>query len=222
MFLERSVCMKKIFIQYYAIVMLVLFIVFNILLGSLRIGGLIYQLFMFVTLGINVLVLIRFKNEIQYKGLVPIVYFLLLLFSKDSLQFIFAISSMVTLIVIGFMQSNFIKIIALVFVSLFVILSYLPLSFFLLTFMILDNGKERNDIYEDTHYYCENHFEAYSYSAGATDSFHYSIGKHYEIIDLDDILYITYNKRNETSQQEYENYIKNYNCILVGDQNEFE
>lgn len=38
----------------------------------------------------------------------------------------------------------------------------------MLTFGInLDKDKYRNDIYPETHYYCNNNYEAYVYSAGA-------------------------------------------------------
>lgn len=52
------------------------------------------------------------------------------------------------------------------------------------------------------------------------DGFHYSIGKHYDILNIGDIINIIYSERNETTQEEYENYVKNHKCTLVGDNNE--
>lgn len=49
----------------------------------------------------------------------------------------------------------------------------------------------------------------------------YSIGKHYDILNIDDIIYISYNERNEKTKQEYQQYINNHNCSLVGDKNGF-
>ena len=96
---------------------------------------------------------------------------------------------------------------------------FLPLFFsFLLTFGTdLDEEQGMNDIYEDTHYYCDNNYEVYSYSAGAIDKFHYSIGKHYEILKINGIINISYNERNEVSQDKYEKYLETHNCRLVGD-----
>ena len=78
----------------------------------------------------------------------------------------------------------------------------------------------RNDIYDDMHYFCENNYEVYSYSASAMDSFHYSIGKHYEFLDIDGMIYIPYNERNEVSQEEYDYYLNTHNCRMVGEVNE--
>lgn len=196
--------------------MIIFFVVINITFSGLRIEGLLYQYFMFLIIVLNIVILIRFRNIIHYRSLAILIYFFLSVFSKDILQFIFAISSMITLDVIKFKNSNFIKM-----MTIFVICFFSP-YFFLLTFIILNNEKERRDIYENTHYYCENHYEIYSYSAGAMDKFHYSIDKYYNIIDLDGILFITYNERSKTTREEYESYIENHNCNLVGDKHGFE
>ncbi len=72
-----------------------------------------------------------------------------------------------------------------------------------------------NDIYDDMHYYCENNYEVYSFSKGAMDKFHFSIGKHYEILNIDKVIYIFYSKRNEVSIEDYNNYLNTHNCRLV-------
>ena len=74
-----------------------------------------------------------------------------------------------------------------------------------------------NDIYRDTHYYCENNYEVYSYSNGATDKFHYSIGKHYEFLNINNMINISYRKRTEKNYNEYESYINMHHCQLIDD-----
>lgn len=75
-----------------------------------------------------------------------------------------------------------------------------------------------NDIYEDTHYYCNDDYEIYSYSGGAFDGFHYIIGKHYEFINIDGIIEVNYSEKNEVSKEEYDVFLKDHNCKLVGDE----
>lgn len=117
------------------------------------------------------------------------------------------------------MEKNSIKIIS-VLIVIFGYIFFLPLFFvFLLAFGIGLDEESMNDIYDDMHYYCDNNYEVYSYSAGAMDSFHYSIGKHYEILNGNGIIYISYNEQNEVSQEEYENYLNTHKCKLVGDIN---
>ena len=76
-----------------------------------------------------------------------------------------------------------------------------------------------NKIYEDTHYYCNKNYEIYSYSNSAGDIFHYSIGKHYDFLNINDIIHITYNEQNEVKKYDYDNYLKKHKCRFVGDIN---
>ena len=62
--------MRKNFIDYYALVMLVLFIIYNLFLESLKIYGLLYQIFMFVIIIVNAIILIIFRKKIKYKTLI--------------------------------------------------------------------------------------------------------------------------------------------------------
>ena len=78
--------MRKNFIDYYALVMLVLFIIYNLFLESLKIYGLLYQIFMFALIIVNAIILIIFRKRIKYKTLIIIVYLLIWLFSKNTLQ----------------------------------------------------------------------------------------------------------------------------------------
>lgn len=210
--------MKKNIVDYYALIMMILFIIYNIILKDLKIGGLLYQIFMISLIVLNITILIKFRKRIKLKGLIIIVYFFIwFIFSKNALQCFFAISNMVILIAIGFMESNFIKVLSILIGLFFVIFSMPLFLAFLLTYGTSINEESgRNDIYGNMHYYCEKNFEVYSYSAGAIDRFHYSIGKHYEILDIDGIIYISYNERNEVSQEEYNNYLNTHKCKLVG------
>lgn len=212
--------MKKILINYYAVVMLVLFMIYNMTLENLKIGGILYQLTMIIVIILNSLILIKFKQEIKGKGIVIIFYFLIWLYSKNMLQCFFDFSNILVLCMIGFMESNFIKVISIL-ISLFGAVFFLPFYFiFLLTFGT-SFGEEvgRDDIYEDTHYYCDEHYEIYSDSLGAMDGFHYSIGKYYEILNLDGILYVSYHERISKTEKEYSTFLKSHSCKLVGDKN---
>lgn len=204
--------------NYYGIMILVLFISYNIVLESLKINGLLYQGIMFIFIILNTFILITFRKYIKRKSLIIIMCFLIQIFSKDLLQLLFVFSNMMILMTIGFSESKSIKIISILIITFFILL-HVPLFFmFLLVFGTdLNEERGRNDIYEDMHYYCDNHYEVYSYSAGAMDHFHYSIGKYYDILMIDDIIHISYNERNETTKQEYETYLKKHNCSLVGD-----
>lgn len=212
--------MRKNFIDYYALVMLMLFIIYNLFLESLKIYGLLYQIFMFAIIMVNAIILIIFRKKIKYKTLIIIVYLLIWLFSKNTLQCFFDFSNIILLCVTGFMEKHSIKIIS-VLIVIFGYIFFLPLFFvFLLAFGTgLDEESGMNDIYDDMHYYCNNNYEVYSYSAGAMDSFRYSIGKHYEILNISGIINISYNERNEKTQDEYETYLEIHNCELVGDKN---
>lgn len=210
--------MRKNFIDYYALVMLVLFIIYNLFLESLKIYGLLYQIFMFALIIVNAITLIIFRKRIKYKTLIIIIYLLIWLFSKNILQCFFAFSNIILLCITGFMEKHSIKIIS-VLIVIFGYIFFLPLFFaFLLAFGTgLDEESGMNDIYDDMH--CDNNYEVYSYSAGAMDSFHYSIGKHYEILNISGIINISYNERNEKTHDEYEACLETHNCELVGDKN---
>ena len=123
---------------------------------------------------------------------------------------------MVTLIIIGFKESSFIKVISIL-IGLFFVFFSIPILF--IYFLVCTTSYD--NIYENMHYYCEKHYEIYAYSAGAMDGFHYGLGKHYVFIDYNDIIYMSYDGRREVSEKEYRNYLNTHNCKLVGDVNEF-
>lgn len=199
---------------------MVLYFVYNIGLRSLVIGGLLYQIIMLFLIIVNAVILIVFRKDIKYKEIICIICFFTWLFSKNMFQCFFNFSNIIVLVGIGLKESKFMKIFAIL-ATLIVSIFFLPLYFaFLLSFgTSISEEKGRNDIYSHTHYSCENNYEVYSFSQGAMDGFHYSIGKHYEFLAIDDIIYISYSKRNEVSQVKYENYLNTHNCKLVGDVN---
>lgn len=183
--------MKKNIIDYYALIIAILFIVYNLVLKDLKIGGLLYQIFMIVLTIFNIAILIRFRKRIKLKGLIIVIYFFTwMLLSKNALQCLFGISNMITLVIIGFKGSNFIKVISALILLFFLIFST-PLLFFYIFIFGSGINEEvgRNDIYSDTHYFCNNNYEVYSYSAGAMDGYHYSIGKHYEFLHIKNIIH---------------------------------
>lgn len=212
--------MKKKLIDYYAIIMLALYLFYNIALNSLKIGGLLYQIFMIIIIIVNAIILIVFRKEIKYKEVDCVIYFITWLFSKNIPQCFFNFSNIIVLVGIGLIDSMFMRVFAII-IGLIISIFFLPLFFvFLLCFgTSMSEESCRSDIYEDMHYYCENNYEVYSYSAGAMDRFHYSIGKYYDILDINGIIYISYNERSEVSQEEYNNYLNTHKCKLIGDVN---
>lgn len=209
--------MKNFFIRYYVIMTMILFATYNLVLKNIRIEGLLYQLMMILLIILNFILLIQFRKKIQCKNFVIISYFFLCLFSKNILQCFFGISSMILLIAIGFLESHFTKMIAL-FLTIFGVFLYFPFFFFFILFHSnLATERGMNDIYENTHYYCDNSYEVYVFSKGAMDRSHYNIGKNYDILKINDIIYISYIERNEVSQQEYQMYLETHDCHLAGD-----
>ncbi len=216
MVLKGDLLMKKSLYNFYALIMMALFIVYNIIFRNLKIGGLLYEIFMITLIVVNIVILIVLKKDIKFKSLVIIAYFFLLLFSKDTFQCIFSIFNMLTLIVTGFIENHCIKVITILITTFFAIFS-IPLFFYIFAFIFVFGLTSDDYIYDD-HYYCENNFEVYSYSAGAMDEFHYNIGRHYEILDIDNIIYIFYdNIGKEVPEEEYDDYLKNHKCRLASD-----
>ncbi len=212
--------MKKILSNYYAIIMMLLFIIYNLILMNLKIGGLLYQMFMIFIIVCNIAILIKLRKNIKHNSVVIIIYFFIWLFSKNALQCAFGLSSMITLMITGFMDSWLIKIITVLITIFFTSFSMTILMIYLFTFgPSISEESGRNDIYNDMHYYCEDNYEVYSYSAGAMDRFHYSIDKHYDFLNIDGIIYISYNERNEVGKNEYNEYLNTHKCKLTGDIN---
>lgn len=212
--------MNKNYINYYFFIMALFFITYNIIFESLKISGSLYKLFMILLIIINSIVLFILNKKISLKKIILIIYIFTIVKSKNQLQFFFALSNIIILCIIGFQESNLIKTISL-FILIITLTYFLPLLFeFLLEFGTeLDEDVYINKIYEDTHYYCNKNYEIYSYSYSAGDVFHYSIGKHYDFLNINDIIHITYSEQNEVKKYDYDNYLKKHKCRLVGDIN---
>lgn len=210
----------KNFTNYYFFIMALFFIIYNIIFESLKISGSLYKLFMILLIIINSIILFILKKKISCKKIILIIYIFTIVKSKNQLQFFFALSNIIILCIIGFQESNLIKTIS-IFILIITLTYSLPLLFvFLLEFGTeLDGDVYMNKIYEETHYYCHKNYEIYSYSNSAGDVFHYSIGKHYDFLNINDIIHITYNEQNEVKKYDYDNYLKKHKCRLVGDIN---
>lgn len=220
MFSERRVFMKNVLIKNYVTVILAIYLGYNFMLANLKIGGILYEVFIILIIILNGIILIKFRKEIEYKNLGIIVYYLTWLFSKEIFQCCFNFSNIIILCILAFRESLYSKVIIGIISTLAYNLFQVLCFVFLLAFS--DNYyKERglDDIYWETYYRCENNYEVYSHSAGAMDGFHYSIGKYYEILDIDDIIYIAVRERNENSKEEYQEYLDTHNCSLVRDKN---
>lgn len=66
--------MKKFLVNYYAVIMMALFIIYNLIFKNLKIGGMLYQIFMIILIIVNIIVLIIFRRNIKNKSLVILVY----------------------------------------------------------------------------------------------------------------------------------------------------
>ncbi len=209
--------MKKRLIRYYAVIVEILFIVYNLIFKNLIIGGRLYQIMMSLLIMINMPVIAIFHKEIKYKSAVCVIYSLIWISSKNVLQCYFNFSNIIILCIMGFRESKFMKMFS-ISISIVTTIFFLPLYFIFLLWIGTNINEEsrRTDIYEDMHYYCENNDEVYTYSAGMMDKFHYSIGKYYEILNIDDIIWISYHERNEVSKNKYEEYLKTNYCQLKG------
>lgn len=213
--------MNKNYTDYYFFIMVLFFITYNIIFESLKISGSLYKLFMISLIIINSIILFILNKKISFKKIILIIYIFTIVKSRNQLQFFFALSNIIILCIIGFQESNLIKNIS-IFILIITLTYSLPLLFvFLLEFGTeLDEDVYMNKIYEDTHYYCNKNYEIYSYSNSAGDVFHYSIGKHYDFLNINDIIHITYNEQNEVKKYDYDNYLKKHKCRLVGGINE--
>jgi len=206
--------MKKILRDYYAFIVLIPFFIWNLFLDNLILDGFLFPVFIII----HIILLILFRKNIKRKSILVIIYFLTIFLVKNKLQLFFCISSLLTLIITGFMESNKIKIFS-VFLTIFFAFFAMPILFITVFIYGIQSNEERGDIYEDTYYYCENNYEIYAFSAGAMDKFHYSIGKNYKILDLGDVIYISYQTRNEVTEEEYTHFLNNHSCKLVEDKN---
>ena len=196
--------------KYYAVILLVLFLIYN-LFKNFVIEGLLYQIFMIGLIIINGIILFKYKDEIDYKKVVGVIYFLAGFFSKNIFQCYFAFSNVIIICVIESLRNKKSNVPLIVMeVLLFLVPAIIVSHLFIGT--RYDKNFMRNDISKDYYYLCDNNVSSYRFSGTANDSYHYSIGKYYEIARIDNLIYIAYDERNEVSQKEYEEYIAEHEC----------
>ncbi len=205
--------MKKI-INYYLILKIIIFIFLNFTLYNIEIKGKVYEILIIILLVLNIYLIIKFRKNLKYKTVTIICYIILMPFCKNIYYLIFDIINIILIGIISVFDKKGTKIFAIVILS--IIIFYSPYILFILMFLYYTT---EDDIYADTHYYCNNNYEIYSYSGGGFDGFHYSIGKHYEFVNINDIIEINYSERNEVSQKEYDEFLQNNDCRLVGEEN---
>ena len=196
--------------KYYAVILLVLFLIYN-LFKNFVIEGLLYQIFMIGLIIINGIILFKYKDEIDYKKVVGVIYFLAGFFSKNIFQCYFAFSNVIIICVIESLRNKKSNVPLIVMeVLLFLVPAIIVSHLFIGT--KYNKNFMRNDISKDYYYLCDNNVSSYRFSGSANDSYHYSIGKYYEIVKINNLLYIAYDERNEVSQKEYKKYIAEHKC----------
>lgn len=211
--------MRNKVIKNYINIIIVLFIIINVLLDSLYIEGLLYQIIMCIFVIMNLFFLIKNRYEINDVSLNVALSLIISTFSNDIPQFIFIISNALLLIIIKHKNSNRIRVVSLI-TTILAVGSIMILPYIGFRLILIRGDYNEYGIYDDTRYICKNGKEAFAYSAGAMDKYHFNISTYFDIIDIDNVIKIYYRSgiRNEVSQEQYEKYIKGHNCILVGDE----
>lgn len=202
--------MKKLLINYYLIFVFILFVIFNFTFYDFKVKGLLYTFLYDLLFILNIVIIVRNRKSIKFKVFVMAGYLLILIFCKDIYYISFDIVNAVLLGIMGILEKGLVRVFSAIILG--EVLFFSPYIFLMLLFV------SGNDIYEDTHYYCNDDYEIYSYSGGAFDGFHYIIGKHYEFINIDGIIEVNYSEKNEVSKEEYDVFLKDHNCKLVGDE----
>lgn len=197
----------------YIIIITILFIISNILLRNLIISGFIYHIIMIVLTILNIRFLLKNKEKIKYKKIGILICSLIWIISKNFYGIILVLSTLITLTVIEYSKSLIIKVLAYIIA---LIISIVFILFLYLQIIVSSLFSYDDDAFDDSHYYCDNHYEAYVYSAGSIDSYHHSIGKHYDFIDLGVIIFISYKGDHEVSTEEYNKFIETHNCKRNG------
>lgn len=203
--------------KYYSIVISAGYVLLKLLLNNLEVSGILYAFFTCAFLIFHAVILIRYRKILKYKALSTIIAFFSIVISTDMIALLYTFSNFMLYVGISLIDEKlYLKIISFVLCALLIVC---PFFILLPVFVVL--LRSSNDVYEDTHYYCEGHYEVYAYSAGAMDKFHYSIGKRYEFIDIGGIIRITYRIRNEKTREEYQNFLERHECWKVGENDGF-
>jgi len=208
--------MKKNLINYYELIILFLFIIYNYGLKNFKIEGLLYILFMILFIVFNVDTIRKYFKDIKYKKILTIIFFITtILLARNGLQYIFGIINVITLIIVCFKEKLLGKVISIITTIIIIALSLPLLLNYLFRFgTTLSIDSDRNDIYKDTHYYCKNNHEIYAHSKGAASSYKYSNGKYHEYINIDNLIKVYYSERTNISEEEYKNYQVSNKCYF--------
>lgn len=197
--------------KYYLLIIFIYFLTFNVFLKGLVVDGIIYYIFMILLNVFNAYFIIKKNKYLRFKNGLYILILLNIIFCKNIFYVILLLSTLILLTVLNFKNNKVIKTLSIICSATIILNIHIILFVILLTVF---NG---DGIYEDTHYYCDNNYEIYSYSAGAMDSFHYSVVKRYKIIEFNNIIKIVYNKNIGNSLNEYNKVLENMECKLVGE-----
>ena len=208
--------MKKFLINNYALIVLFSFIVYNPILHDLIISGPLYLTLLAVITVLNIVALVKLKKNIKYKTTVLIVLFIIwVIVSKNPAQYFFALSTIITLAIIGLKETKPYKVVSIIVLTLLVVLSFPVLFFAYIICYGTDINTERSRLYlyiGETAYYCEDNAEVYRYSTGAWGHMHYNVGKAYEILNIDNVIHISYNTRHEVSKEDYDSFLDSHSC----------
>ena len=102
LFLKEGILMNKNYTNYYFFIMALFFITYNIIFESLKISGSLYKLFMILLIIINSIVLFILNKKLSLKIIILIIYIFTIVKSRNQLQFLFALSNIIILCIIGF------------------------------------------------------------------------------------------------------------------------
>ncbi|MCH5166998.1 MAG: hypothetical protein J1F35_03810 [Erysipelotrichales bacterium] len=206
--------MKKDLIKYYSLFVSCLFLKFNFLLHGFKVEGVIYNIVMVLVIIANAIIVIKYKNDIKYKDIAIIILLVSLIYSKDIYNFIFVILNIIILFIVEIKNSKVIKTITIILLSIAGVFGLLfilfPLPFTFISYIAFDYATSEEK--SEPTLYCDNNYYVYLYSAGAMDSWHYNVAKHYDILDIDGIITITYESQIAKSQDEYNEFVDKYNC----------
>ena len=96
------------------------------------------------------------------------------------------------------------------------IIIYIMSSPFLFIYIVIHSLSFKDEYYSSI-YQCEKNINVYVYSRGAMSSFEYAIGKEYEFFSVDDIINVSYSKKEDIDDDTFHEVLEKYNCSLVGD-----
>lgn len=207
--------MKKKIFNYYAVIMTMFYFMYNVGLRYFNISGLFYRIIVYLLIVVNAIILIIFRKDIKYKDLLCTLYCFIWVFSKNLPQLFFAVSNIIIFFFTSPFKSKILKGCGGIAISL--------LLYVIFMFSYDENINEdfsRSNIHSNKHYYCENNYEAYVLTASAIDSYHFCIGIYRDILNIDDLIQISYNKASDVSYEEYDNFLNTHKCKLIGEVDE--